>query len=303
MRSERLGTIAILVASVGYATIPILLKLALQAGAAIWPLIAWRFLIGAIAVWLFVLIGRRPLPSRRRLSALVVLGILYAGNAMAFLVGLQWVPAATASLVFFTYPAVVVVLSRVFLGEPLTRRRVSAAGLALAGCLLTAGAGLHGGEPRGIGLILVATALLSATILVSQPALRNQPAAGGAAVVHTAIAVVSTLVALALGGLVLGGGTRAAVLVFLLGLVATALPVTLFLVGVKRIGPAQAAIYSTLEPAITVGLAALVLGERISAGQLFGGLLIVAAVLGLALERLAARDPAGRSAGRASTPA
>jgi drug/metabolite transporter (DMT)-like permease len=121
--------------------------------------------------------------------------------------------------------------------------------------------------------------------------------------VHTAIAVVSTLVALALGGLVLGGGTRAAVLVFLLGLVATALPVTLFLVGIKRIGPARAAIYSTLEPAITVGLAALVLGERISAGQLFGGLLIVAAVLGLALERLAARAPAGRSAGRASTPA
>ena len=286
MRSERLGTAAILVASVGYATIPILLKLALEAGAAIWPLIAWRFLVGAAAVWLFVLVGRRQLPARPRVSVLVLVGLLYAGTAMAFLVGLQWVPAATASLVFFTYPVVVVVLSRVFLGEPLTRRRLLASGLALSGCLLTAGAGLHGGEPRGIALILVATALLSATILISQPALRNQPAAGGAAVVHTVIAAVSTLVALALGGLALGGGTRAAVLTVLLGLVATALPVTLFLVGIKRIGPTRTAIYSTLEPMITVSLAALILGERISLGQLFGGALIVAAVLGLALERL-----------------
>ena len=297
MRSERLGTIAILVASVGYATIPILLKLALEAGAAIWPLIAWRFLIGAAAVWLFMLVARRQLPSRRRVPALVLLGILYAGNATAFLVGLQWVPAATASLVFFTYPAVVVVLSRVFLGEPLTRRRVLAAALALFGCLLTAGAGLHGGESRGIALILVATALLSATILISQPVLRNQPAAGGAAVVHTAIAAVSVLVALGMGGLALGGGTRAAVLTLLLGLVATALPVTLFLVGIKRIGPARAAIYSTVEPMITVGLAALVLGERISLGQLLGGLLIVAAVLGLAFEGLRARLPPGPAAG------
>lgn len=285
MRTEAKGSLAVLVAAAGYGTLPILLKLALEAGAAIWPLIAWRFLIGASLVWLYVLVGRRALPSRGGWPALAGLGALYAGNATAFLVGLQWVPAATASLVFFTYPAVVVLLARFFFGEPLTARRLLTTGAAFAGCLLTAGAGLHGGRPVGIALILLAMAIVSVSILISQPILRDRPEAGSAAVVHTVIAAATTAVALSAGGLALGGGLRAAVLAALLGLLATALPVTLFLSGIKWIGPAKASLYSTLEPGVTVVLAALVLGERISFGQMLGGSLIVAAVASLALER------------------
>jgi drug/metabolite transporter (DMT)-like permease len=286
MRTEAKGALAVLVAAAGYGTLPILLKLALAAGAGVWPLLAWRFLLGAAFVWIVVAATRQRLPSRGRVPALLGLGVLYAANAAAFLFGLQWVSAATAVLVFFPYPAVVVLLSRIFFGEPLTTRRLAALTAALAGCMLTAGAGLQGGQTRGILLILVAMVLLSVSILISAAILRELPELGSLAFVHTGIAVASTMVALSAGGLALGGGSRAIVIAVALGLVATALPVTLFLIGIKWIGPARAAIYSTVEPLLAVSLAAIVLGEHLGGLQVVGGLLVVVGVVWLSRERL-----------------
>lgn len=284
-RRDLEGTAAVLGAAACYATLPILVKLALAAGARIWPVVAWRFLIGAALLWIFVGAARRPLPARRRLPALAGLGLVYAGNATAFLVGLQYVPAATAILLFFTYPALVVLLAAVFLGERLTGRRLTAVALAVGGCALTAGAGLHGGSPAGILLILVSVGFVSSFILASRPVLRDLPALGATAVLLAATAGVTTAAALLTGGLAPGGDDSVPALLGLLGLVATALPVTLFLAGIQRVGAGRAAILSTVEPALTVVLAALVLGEPISTGQLVGGGLIVAGVAWLRSER------------------
>jgi drug/metabolite transporter (DMT)-like permease len=59
------------------------------------------------------------------------------------------------------------------------------------------------------------------------------------------------------------------------------------------VGATQASTLSTVEPVVTVGLAAVVLDERIAAVQLAGGALILAAVLLLA--RATGRDPAAAS--------
>lgn len=279
------GTAAVLGAAACYATLPILVKLALAAGARIWPIVAWRFLVGTALVWIFVAATRRPLPTRRHLPALAGLGVVYAGNAIAFLVGLQYVPAATAILLFFTYPAVVVLLAAVFLGERLTGRRLGAVALVVGGCGLTAGVGLHGGSPAGLVLILASVAFVSTFILASRPVLRDLPALGGTAVLLAATAGLTTAAALLTGGLAPGGDETVPALLGLLGLVATALPVTLFLAGIQRVGAGRAAILSTVEPALTVLLAALVLGESVTAGQLVGGGLILAGVSWLRSER------------------
>lgn len=284
-RADRRGTLAVLAAAACYATLPILVKLALAAGARIWPLVAWRFLIGSALVWLYIALGRRPLPPAAAAPALLGLGALYACNALAYLVGLQWVPAATASLLFYSYPAVVVLLAAVFLRERLGRRRLLALLLALSGCGLTAGAGIHGGQPRGIALILAGVALISAFILLSHAVLRRLPTLGATAVSLTATAAVAAAAATATGGFGLGGGSGTALLAVLLGLLATALPIPLFLAGIQAVGPGRAVILSTVEPVLTVVLAAALLGETIAAGQVAGGALIVAAVVWLRTER------------------
>jgi drug/metabolite transporter (DMT)-like permease len=64
-----------------------------------------------------------------------------------------------------------------------------------------------------------------------------------------------------------------------IALVATVIPVSTFLAGLKRIGPTDASLLSTLEPVVTIGLAAWLFDEALPPTTLLGGGLILAAVL------------------------
>jgi drug/metabolite transporter (DMT)-like permease len=67
-----------------------------------------------------------------------------------------------------------------------------------------------------------------------------------------------------------------------IALVSTVAAITLYFAGLERIGPTRASTLSTVEPLVTVTLAAIVLGETIAPVQLAGGALILAAVIVLA---------------------
>lgn len=248
-------------------------------------MVAWRFVVAAVLAAAFHLAVRGSLPRRSRWPVLLALGILYACNGLAYLSSLQWIPATTASLVFYTYPAVVVLAAGLFLGEPFTSHRLAALVLTLSGCGLTAGVGVLGGDALGVGLVMAAVLGLTLYVTASRSVFREQSARGGAVVVLIGAACAASLAALLAGGLELGGGRTAALYTGLMGLVATALPVTLFLVGLKGVGAGRAALYATVEPALTVVLAGLLLGERISLLQYAGGGLVLAGVLWLRLER------------------
>jgi drug/metabolite transporter (DMT)-like permease len=73
-------------------------------------------------------------------------------------------------------------------------------------------------------------------------------------------------------------------------LVATVVPVATFLAGLERIGPTNSAMLSTLEPVVTVLLAAWFFGEKLAWIVLVGGGLILVAVL-----LLTRREPGKRS--------
>lgn len=62
-------------------------------------------------------------------------------------------------------------------------------------------------------------------------------------------------------------------------LVATILPVVTFLAGLERIGPTNASMLSTLEPVVTVLLAAWIFTERLQPMVMLGGGLILVAVM------------------------
>ena len=283
--SETRGTLAVFGAAVGYSSLPILAKLALAEGVRVLPMVAWRFVVAAAALWLLIALTRRHVPPWEKWPALAGLGVLYAANATAYLAALQWVSASLATLVFFTYPAVVIALAAVFFGEPLGRPRVLATVLALSGCALIIGFDAQRVEPLGLLLILIAVAFVAIYILWGKTLLRDTPARGAAAVSLLATAAATALAAALLGGLALGGGSRGAVLVALMGLIATALPITLILAGVKEIGPGRAAVFSTVEPLLTVLLASLLLGEQIEPLQYFGGVVLLSGVLWLRLQR------------------
>jgi drug/metabolite transporter (DMT)-like permease len=72
------------------------------------------------------------------------------------------------------------------------------------------------------------------------------------------------------------------VAVLAIAIVCTVLAVAFFLAGLERLGPVRASVFSTLEPATTLVLAAVLLGEQMTFLRAAGGALILAAVLLLA---------------------
>ncbi len=64
-----------------------------------------------------------------------------------------------------------------------------------------------------------------------------------------------------------------------LGIFTTAIAIQAFYAGARRIGAAQAALVSTVEPIYTIALATLLFAERLTAIQALGGVLVIAAVV------------------------
>jgi drug/metabolite transporter (DMT)-like permease len=62
-------------------------------------------------------------------------------------------------------------------------------------------------------------------------------------------------------------------------IVSTIIPVVTFLAGLERIGPTNAAMLSTLEPVVTVLLAAWLFGDKLLPIVMLGGGLILIAVI------------------------
>lgn len=68
-----------------------------------------------------------------------------------------------------------------------------------------------------------------------------------------------------------------------IAVIATAVPIVSLFAGMRRLGTPRAALLSTLEPIVTVALGAAILHERLSGGELLGGVLIVTALILLQL--------------------
>jgi drug/metabolite transporter (DMT)-like permease len=124
-------------------------------------------------------------------------------------------------------------------------------------------------------------------IVVGTRVLRNVDPLAGAAVICAGAAASSGLLA---GASAMAGdaprfpASAAGWLpVIALALVSTALAIATFFAGLRRLGATLTSVISTLEPVVSVSLAAVVLGERVSALQGLGGAIVIGTAIWLAL--------------------
>ncbi|MFM8322277.1 MAG: DMT family transporter [Chloroflexota bacterium] len=270
------GAIFVIISAASFGSLAIFGRLAYAAGLDTFTLLFLRFtlaalLIGALQAWR----GER-IPGGRQLAALVGMGAVgYVGQSFAYLTAIRYASAGLVALLLYLYPAIVALLSALFLGQRLTRLKLAALGLATLGAGLTANP--QGGQWTGVLLAVSAAAIYAVYIVVGAGVMRQVSAIQSSTVIFAAAGLVYGLAA-ALNGprwpAAPGGWLAVAGIVLL----ATVIPVTTFLAGLKRIGPTDASLLSTLEPVVTVLLAAAVFGERLPLLSLLGGGLILAAV-------------------------
>jgi drug/metabolite transporter (DMT)-like permease len=278
---QRLGIFLVLLSSVAFGSMPIFARLAYAAGAGATTVLFARFGLGALCLIPFAAYRRAPMPHGRTLGRLMALGgVGYVVQSLTMFHALRFASASTVQMVIYTYPAFVAILFAVAFRERVSRRRALAIAVALAGTTLAVGR-LGGGQALGVGLALCSSIVYAVYVIAG-----SRLAGRAGAVAATTIIVTSA--AVVLGGIVaiqgpqwphtaLGWTAMAA-----LALVSTVIAALAFLAGTSRVGPVRASTLATVEPMVTLALAALVLGERLAPLQMVGAGLILGAVVTIA---------------------
>jgi drug/metabolite transporter (DMT)-like permease len=218
----------------------------------------------------------------------------YVGQSFCYFTALTLVSAGLVALLLYLYPAIVTVLAMMILKEPVSKSKILALLSALIGTVLTIGP-VGGGQPLGIVLGLGAAFIYSVYILVGSKITKPGTAIQSSTVIITSAAIVFGVLILIRGAsfprTFFGWSSASA-----LALISTVLAIVTFLAGLERVGPTNAATLSTIEPVVTVVLAALILDESITPLRILGGLMILIAVIILTRSELPAQDVAEKTA-------
>ncbi len=293
-RPDPRGVALCLASAVGFGAMAIFAKAAYAGGADIPTLLAIRFTLAAAVLWALVLRRRprRAITSPRMAGRLdtttlagLALGVLYAVEATAWFIALSRIDAALAELLLYAYPALVVVGAALLGRERLTRGRVQALALSSVGTLVLAAGDMSTVDVLGVVAALASACLYALYVLISDHVVADRDPLLVSAQVVTGAALCFLGYGLTTGSIDLALSAQAWVATVAIAILSTVVPIVAFLKGMQLVGVGTATILSTCEPVVTVGLAMLVLGERLAPVQLLGGAIVLAALAGLARPR------------------
>lgn len=295
MQTRTAGFLLVALSGASFGALGLFARLAYAAGTDMPTLLFLRFTLAGLVLAGVMVAKGGTWPRGRVLGGLLLLGALgYFTEGSAYFIALQHASAGLVALLLYLFPALVAVIQVALGREHLSRRRWLAVGLALCGTALTVDPGPDA-KPLGIGLGVLSAVIYAVYVLSSARVV-------GPAGPLAASTIVPLSAGLAFGTLMLvkgpsfprtpgGWGAVAG-----LTLLSTVVAMLTFFAGLKRIGPVNTSLLSTLEPVMAVVLGAIFLGERLSLRQGLGGLLILVAVVVLARSDSSRPEPGAAGA-------
>lgn len=275
------GALFVLLSAVGFGLLAVFAKLAYGEGVGVDQLMMVRF--GLAAVLLVAIAGAtRSLDGLSRRTVLIgfAMGAIgYSTQAGLYLTAVSRTDASLVTLLFSTYPVLVMVGAIALRRDRASARRMIALVTALAGIALVLDGVSQGHvDPLGAALALGSALVYTCYILVGERVADAHPLPL-TAVVCTGAGVTSALRALIGGHAVVHTTLAGWSWLLAVVLVSTVGAILLFFAGLARVGPTETSLLSVLEPVVTVMGAALVFGERLGVAQALGGALVLAAVV------------------------
>ncbi len=229
---------------------------------------------------LALVIGQNPLRlNRKRLVTLLALGgLVYTGQSLTYFVALRSLPASLVVLIAYIYPSLVVVAGWLFLRRTVSRWPWLALAASFAGVALLVG-GTRFEFSWALVLAIASPTIYTGYILIGERVMTSVPAVAASAVIMSGAALAFCLLAALNHELALPRNANGWAVGVGIALFPTMVAISLFMAGLPRVGAARAALISTVEPVITVVLAVVLLGDRLSAVQVMGGVLVLLAVI------------------------
>ncbi len=283
-----LGVVLALLSACTYGGITSFARLAYDAGANPPTLVLARFLLAAMGFTLACVLLARPLTlPRSAWGATALTGLAWFVGAAGYLGSVQYIPVGLAALIFYTFPIIVEVLMMISERRGPQRRQLAVLIAAFLGLCLALGPALGGLSAVGVTLAFLGACGAAGQFFCGRNIVRDHD-------------VLTVLIYVNLGGgllallLLLGLGTFALPAIgavwgwsgFAFASLAYLLAVFLMYGSIRHAGPARSAMMFNLEPLISIAVAAVLLGERLSPLQWLGAGLVLCALA------VATRQPA-----------
>jgi len=275
------GYILVVISACAFGTMGIANRFAYNHGADVASLMSARFLI----VTLFYVVYMRirgfswKVPLRQGIS-LVILGLVFYANIVFFFYrAVQYISPAVASLILYTYPAIVGVMGHFFLGERLNSKKIVSLIIVMAGCALVVSGPMDRIAGRGIVYAVLTAVFYSVYIVGNRKILSDIHPVVSAAYMGASCAVYFLLFQVIQGTYTFSFDAVTLTAMLVLAFWSTIIGILCFFKGMIILGASKSSIVSTIEPLFTALLAWLLLGDTISPLQWVGGICILLGVL------------------------
>jgi drug/metabolite transporter (DMT)-like permease len=274
-RKQRVGTLYTALASFFLGWAPILGKMAYSNNVTPYTLVAFRTVAAALLLWVaFLLFRRRDIViTWRSLLGCIGVGAVNGFGSILYYTSLARLDASLASLLNSLYP-LWVVLFLFASGQPLTRLTLARVGLSMVGVYL-----LTRTEPgkldwMGVVLMIASAATYGWHIVLGQWVLADVSSRTAALYILTTMACVVGIARVAqarpLEDIQITGG----IAILGLGLTTALSRLTMFS-ALERLGGVETSIAGPMELLVSLVLALLLLGDRLTGVQWIGGALLM----------------------------
>lgn len=277
-----LGSILVVLAAMGFGSMPIFAMYAYKGGITVPALLFIRFSIAAVVLFAFVFIkyGRPKITWKDCFSLFILGSIFYTMQSSFYLLSIKYIPASLAALILYVFPLIVAGMSAVFFKEKITVKVMAAMLLSFAGLVLILGTSYGHIDFRGAAFALGAAVVYSSYIVLGNKVVKDLPAP-----VMSAFITLFTAIGVFVYGTVAGQmnfNFASSVWVPAIGLAfcATVFAMLAFFKGLDIAGPTKSSVLSMAEPLFTIVMSAFLLGESLTIMQIIGGIaVLVGAVL------------------------
>lgn len=294
-RSAYIGVACAILGSIAFSGKTIIVKLAYQHGVDVLTLLALRMLFALPFFLLMAWWAGAVQLSRRDWLGVAALGFIgyYVGSYLDF-AGLQYISAGLGRLILYLYPTIVVLMSALFLKQPIRKRHVISLALSYGGIALVFNEEIRLGDSTtqnwdlmllGAGLVFTSAISYAIYLIAGSRYVQKTGSMRFTAYAATSASffVIAHFMALR-GPAQLAVSNEVYVLVLIMALFTTVMPLWLMAEGLKRIGANQVALVGCIGPLSTMVFGQIFLGEVITLIQLVGAALVLAGVLIISLK-------------------
>lgn len=271
------GAVFSVISALGYAFLPVFALIAYKGGITTSTLLTFRFFFAAVILFVYIFIKYKTICiTRKDMFFMFILGsICYNLQARCYFTSVKYIPAALTSLVLYTYPMLVTILSAIFDKEKITIKIAGAIAISFVGLMLILGTSFEQLNALGLLLAFGSAAVYSVYIVIGNRVLKStEPLIASA-----------SIAAFSAAGVVLSGALMGDISMQfkfmtwlpIIGLVlsSTVIAMLFFFKGIELIGPSKASIISMTEPLFTIILMKLIFNSSLTVSQLIGGFIVL----------------------------